>query len=91
MGALETLQRRKLVIEVTDTTPRYDREIKMPLYARHGIAEAWLVDLQAQAVIAHCEPSAQGYWRIFAQPANEPISPQLLPDISVDLLELWRT
>lgn len=31
-----------LLIEVCDTTVRYDREVKLPLYARHGVAEVWL-------------------------------------------------
>ncbi len=35
-----------LVIEVSDTTLRYEREIKIPLYARHGVPEAWIVDLR---------------------------------------------
>ena len=34
-----------LITEVADTSLRYDREIKIPLYARHGIPEIWLVDL----------------------------------------------
>ena len=35
-----------LVVEVSDTTLRYDRNVKVPLYARHGIPEVWIVDLQ---------------------------------------------
>lgn len=35
-----------LVIEVSDSTLRYDRDVKVPLYARHGIPEAWIVDVQ---------------------------------------------
>jgi Uma2 family endonuclease len=34
-----------LVIEVADTTLRYDLEIKRPLYARAGVAELWIVDV----------------------------------------------
>lgn len=34
-----------LVIEVSDTTWRYDRYKKVPLYARQGIPEVWIVDL----------------------------------------------
>jgi Uma2 family endonuclease len=33
-----------LLIEVTDSTLRLDRRVKIPLYARAGIAEAWLLD-----------------------------------------------
>jgi Uma2 family endonuclease len=34
-----------LIIEVSDTSLPYDREVKLPFYARHGIPEVWIVDL----------------------------------------------
>jgi Uma2 family endonuclease len=34
-----------LLIEVSDTTLAYDRGVKLPLYARAGIREVWIVDL----------------------------------------------
>lgn len=36
-----------LVIEVSDTTFRYDRKIKAPLYARYGIPEYWIVEIES--------------------------------------------
>jgi Uma2 family endonuclease len=50
-----------LVIEVSDTTLATDRSIKMPMYARAGIAEAWLIDLQHGVVLVHREPGPDGY------------------------------
>jgi Uma2 family endonuclease len=35
-----------LLVEVSDTTFRYDRDVKIPLYARYGIPEVWIVDLE---------------------------------------------
>ncbi len=35
-----------LVVEVSHRTLRYDRGVKLPLYARHGITEVWLIDVQ---------------------------------------------
>ena len=35
-----------LVIEVSDTTFRYDGKIKAPLYARYGIQEYWIVEIE---------------------------------------------
>jgi Uma2 family endonuclease len=32
-----------LLIEVSDSTVQFDRKTKVPLYARHGIPEVWLV------------------------------------------------
>ncbi len=34
-----------LLIEVADSSLRYDREVKIPRYARAGVPEVWLVDL----------------------------------------------
>lgn len=50
-----------LVIEVADATARYDREIKLPLYARHGVAEVWIVDLQARRLRVHRRPQDGEY------------------------------
>ena len=34
-----------LLVEVSDATLRFDREVKARLYARHGVPELWIVDL----------------------------------------------
>src|ERR671911_2776163 len=51
------------VVEVSDTTLSYDRNVKLPLYARAGISEAWIVDLQGDIVEVHAGPRAYGYAR----------------------------
>lgn len=50
-----------LVIEVADSSLRYDREAKLPLYAGAGIPESWLVDVAARTVTVYTEPTADGY------------------------------
>lgn len=45
-----------LLIEVSDTTLRYDREVKAPLYARAGVPEVWIVDLGGDRILVHTEP-----------------------------------
>lgn len=50
-----------LLIEVSDTTLSYDRNVKLPLYARAGVPEAWIVDLANETVERHTEPSGDGY------------------------------
>jgi Uma2 family endonuclease len=49
------------VVEVSDTTLSYDRNVKLPLYARAGISEAWIVDLKAGNIEVHSEPASDGY------------------------------
>ena len=61
-----------LLIEVADTSLRLDRRVKLPLYARAGIREAWLCDLTTGRVEVHREPTAQGYGsvQVFARGAS---------------------
>ncbi len=80
-GAEDTL----LIIEVGATTARYDREVKAPLYARHGIPELWLIDLQAGMVTLLREPEGGEYRRALtsASPGVTPLA--ALPGVSIDL------
>lgn len=50
-----------LLIEVADSTVRYDRTRKLPLYARHGIPEVWLIDLNARVAEVHRQPVGERY------------------------------
>ena len=50
-----------LLVEVADSSLRFDRLVKLPLYARHGIPEVWIVDLAANVVEVHRGPTAAGY------------------------------
>lgn len=52
-----------LVIEVADTTVVADRKIKVPLYARAGIAEAWLVNIPEAQIEIYSNPTGGVYQR----------------------------
>jgi Uma2 family endonuclease len=79
-----------LIVEVADTTLRYDRDIKIPLYAIHGIPEVWIVDLQSASVLVYRQPGADGYGEVSTAPHEGTLSPEALPDVALDLAELWR-
>jgi len=51
-----------VIIEVADTSVEYDRNVKMPLYARAGIPEAWLVNLPKGVVEIYTQP-AEGLYQ----------------------------
>ena len=53
-----------LVVEVADASIAFDRTTKLPLYARHGIPLAWLLDLPARTLEIHRDPGDSGYARI---------------------------
>lgn len=50
-----------LVVEVSETTLDYDRKRKLPLYARAGVPEVWVVDLVGELVETFAEPSGDAY------------------------------
>jgi Uma2 family endonuclease len=56
-GSADTL----LVVEVVDTCGAYDREVKLPPYARHGIPQTWLVDLTGNVIEVYRDPRPTGY------------------------------
>ncbi|HUF85361.1 MAG TPA: Uma2 family endonuclease [Acidimicrobiia bacterium] len=50
-----------LVVEVADTSGAWDREVKARLYARAGVPEMWVVDLDAEVVDVLRDPGPSGY------------------------------
>jgi hypothetical protein len=44
-----------------DAAAERDRRLELPLYARGGNGEVWLVDLDAERVESHCSRSPDGY------------------------------
>lgn len=70
-----------LLIEVSDTTLTYDRETKLPLYARSGVREAWIIDLQNNAMERHTEPSRSGYRLVRRASKGESLPSEALPKI----------
>lgn len=79
-----------LLIEVADTSLAYDRELKLPIYARSGIAEVWLVDLNAGVVERHTEPAWDGYRLVRRAVRGETLVSAVLPEIVIPLDTLLR-
>jgi Uma2 family endonuclease len=85
-----------LVVEVADTSTAYDRGVKLPLYARAGVPEAWLLVLSEpnqsggteRRLEVHREPSPQGYRLIRRLQRGERLAPLALPDLDLAIDEL---
>ena len=77
-----------LLIEVSDTCLEYDREIKLPLYARVGIPEVWIVDLAGGEILAYSRPVSGSYEEVSLARPGDRISPQVLPDLLVSVGEI---
>jgi Uma2 family endonuclease len=77
-----------LLIEVADSSLRYDREVKGPLYARHGIAEYWIVDLDGAGVTLHRGPKPEGYAAIRVARAGESLDLPGLPGARIAVADI---
>ncbi|MBA2713786.1 MAG: Uma2 family endonuclease [Rubrobacteraceae bacterium] len=82
-GALPTPEDVLLLIEVSDTSLAYDREVKLPLYASSGIAEVWLVDLKGGIIERYSEPSEEGYRLVRRAGRGETLESAVLPALIV--------
>ncbi|HWP38558.1 MAG TPA: Uma2 family endonuclease [Gemmatimonadales bacterium] len=77
-----------LVIEVADSSLEYDREVKLPLYARAGIPEAWLVNLPADHVELHREPRPEGYASVRIARRGETVQSLVLEGVALSVEEI---
>jgi Uma2 family endonuclease len=78
-----------LLIEVADTTVKYDREVKIPLYAEANIPEVWLVDVN-QEIIEVYRNSLEGiYQDVQKLTKNQSLSILAFPDVSIHVSELF--
>jgi len=77
-----------LLIEVSDTTLRFDLNAKANLYALAGIREYWTIDITGRRLIVHRQPSPTGYQEILAYNADEEIASLSRPDRPVRVAEL---
>ena len=78
-----------LLIEVSDSTLRYDRDIKAPLYARHGISETWIIDIANAQVTIYRDAGEQGYSSEIKPGDWQQVAPLQLSDVTVDLSGLF--
>ena len=71
-----------LAIEVAKSSLAYDTARKAPLYARDGVPELWIVDIDGRVVTRHRSPGAQGYADTAALDLARPVP---LPSLGIDV------
>jgi Uma2 family endonuclease len=78
---LPTPQDVLLLIEVSDTSLGYDRGLKLSLYARAGIPEVWIVDLQGEQIVRHTSPSGSTYRSVVRTGRGEEVESLAVPGL----------
>jgi Uma2 family endonuclease len=82
-GSLPTPEDVLLLIEVADTSPAYDRSVKLPMYAEAGIREVWIVDLMGQSIERHTGVFGEGYRSTMRAGRSEGLQSEALPEVSL--------
>lgn len=78
-----------LVVEVSVSTRADDLKIKMPMYARAGVPEAWMVEPEARLVRVFRGPRPDGSWGDEAVVTEGVVTPLFSDQVRVDLAELF--
>ncbi len=77
-----------LIVEVAEASLDYDRDVKVPLYAHHGVPEVWLVDVAGRGMTVYRAPGPDGYGQQRCVQNAESIWPVTLPAVVIDLAGL---
>lgn len=79
-----------LIVEVADTSDAYDRSTKIPLYARAGIPEVWLVRLLKNVVERYTDPAGDRYQTVRQAAPGDTLTVQALPNVAVNVAALFE-
>jgi Uma2 family endonuclease len=74
-----------LLVEVADTSLRYDLKTKLPLYAAHGVREYWVINAATGMKDVHRQPSGNGYDFVEEIRSDARLIPSLVPVLGVSL------
>ncbi len=79
-----------LIVEVADSSLRYDRGEKAALYAECGVVEYWVVNLVERVVEVHREPHGGGYEQVVAYPKGTRLRLLAFPDLELAVDDILR-
>jgi Uma2 family endonuclease len=77
-----------LLVEVADSSLRYDRLVKLRLYARAGIPEVWIVDVVGSRVEVYRRPSERRYEQVERFERGGRVAPAAFPDVAIAIDEI---
>jgi Uma2 family endonuclease len=77
-----------LVIEVAESSAVSDREVKVPRYARAGVLEVWLIDLNDEVVEVYADPREGEYRERRNVARDESLSLQALPAVKLPVNDI---
>jgi len=79
-----------LLIEVSDSSLAFDQGVKLNLYARYGISEYWIVDVEGERIVTYRKPTVKGYVGKSEFAAAETVVPQAFPELKIAIGEIFE-
>ncbi len=77
-----------LVVEVSHSSLRKDRTVKLGIYAEAGVPEYWIIDVERERVEVYTEPSGREYRRCEFVERTGVLRPAQLPGIELAVADL---
>ncbi len=79
-----------LIIEVADSSLRYDRTTKLTLYAEHHIPEYWIANLERDIVEIYRQPQNKSYLKQTLIDSSEiTFAPIAFPEMTMTLKDIY--
>jgi Uma2 family endonuclease len=78
-----------LIVEVADTSLRYDQTTKLRLYASAGIPEYWIVSVEGEWIDVYRSPESDGYRERRRAASGAIVSPAAFPDVHVAVTDVF--
>ena len=79
-----------LAIEQADTSLKTDLRLKADLYARHGVRDYWVIDLNARRIHVHRSPGEDGYADVTVHDAAARVEALRIPGLALRIADLPR-
>ena len=79
-----------LAIEQADTSLKKDLRVKADLYARFGVRDYWVIDLNADRIHVHRSPTEEGYRDVTVHGTEQRVEALLIPGLSLRIADLPR-
>lgn len=74
-----------LVIEVADSSVKYDRDVKLRFYAEAGVPEVVIVGLTKSVLTSYRKPISRSYTAVTIYQRGDSFTPELLPDVTISV------
>jgi Uma2 family endonuclease len=74
-----------LVIEISNTSLKYDLDVKSKLYASENVPEYWVIDLKSRELVIHTLPGTEGYGNLTILAGTGTVHAKSLPAFAINI------